>query len=244
MRFHRNRYKNVMNGVQHTYEFLVYKIHFFLYAYVDLRTSNVIHCNTSIHNLLTQTPTSFLFMKNFELLVERLLFASRWILAPIYLGMSLLLIALGFLFFREVFHILGNIETLTETSFILAALGLIDLLLVGGLMIMVMFSSYENFVSKISVNDSNEKLGWLGQLDTGTLKLKIAASIVAISSIFLLKKYVSATEIMAKLPPDAPFHANPLFWYTIMHLMFVVSALLLGVLDRMSFASHRNHNNS
>ncbi len=174
-----------------------------------------------------------------EQIIERILFASRWILAPIYLGMSLVLLALGYVFFKEIWHIFTHLDALPETDFILAALSLIDMLLVGGLMVMVMFSSYENFVSKIDIREGGERLGWLGQLDTGTLKLKVAASIVAISAIFLLKKYVMAQEILAKLPPDASLFVNPLFWYTVMHLVFVVSALLLGYLDRMSFAAHR-----
>ncbi len=177
-----------------------------------------------------------------EQLIERLLFASRWILAPIYLGMSLVLLALGYVFFKEVIHLLMTINSLPETDFILAALGLIDMLLVGGLIVMVMFSSYENFVSQIDIREDGERLGWLGQLDTGTLKLKVSASIVAISAIFLLKKYVTADEILAQLPADASIFVNPLFWYTVMHLIFVISAVLLGVLDRMSFSAHRHHN--
>lgn len=175
-----------------------------------------------------------------ERIIEQTLFASRWILAPIYLGMSLVLLALGYVFFKEVFHIVTAINDLPETDFILAALGLIDMLLVGGLIVMVMFSSYENFVSRIDIREGGERLGWLGQLDTGTLKLKVSASIVAISAIFLLKKYVTADEILAKLPADASLTANPLFWYTVIHLVFVISAVLLGVLDRMSFAAHRS----
>lgn len=179
-----------------------------------------------------------------EKIIERALFASRWILAPIYLGMSLVLLALGFVFFKEVFHILTGITTMPETDFILAALGLVDLMLVGGLIVMVMMSSYENFVSQIDIGEGGERLGWLGQLDAGTLKLKVAATIVAISAIYLLKKYVTADEILAKLPADAPLIANPLFWYTVMHLVFVISALLLGILDKMSFASHREHSHN
>ncbi|PID62773.1 MAG: hypothetical protein CR974_03255 [Gammaproteobacteria bacterium] len=179
-----------------------------------------------------------------ESIIERLLFASRWILAPVYLGMSLVLLALGYVFFKEIIHIFTHLNDMPETEFILAALGMIDMLLVGGLIVMVMFSSYENFVSKIDIREGGERLGWLGQLDTGTLKLKVAASIVAISAIFLLKKYVTAQEILAKLPPDASLFVNPLFWYTVMHLVFVVSALLLGYLDKMSFSAHRNHGNN
>lgn len=176
-----------------------------------------------------------------EKIIERTLFASRWILAPIYLGMSLVLLALGFVFFKEVGHIFMTVGSMPETDFILAALGLVDMLLVGGLIVMVMFSSYENFVSQIDIDENSERLGWLGQLDTGTLKLKVAASIVAISAIFLLKKYVMAADILAELPPDASVFVNPLFWYTVMHLVFVISAVLLAILDKMSFSGHRGH---
>jgi uncharacterized protein (TIGR00645 family) len=95
----------------------------------------------------------------------------------------------------------------------------------------VMFSGYENFVSKIDVDEGSEKLGWLGKLDANSLKLKVASSIVAISSIHLLRAFMDARET----PNDK------LMWYVIIHLTFVISALLMGVLDRIAFASHRDH---
>ena len=166
-----------------------------------------------------------------ERTIERLLFACRWLLAPLYLGLALALIALGVKFFQEAMHVLMTIGTLREDQLVLIVLTLIDIVLVGSLIVMVMFSGYENFVSRIDVAEGSEKLGWLGRLDAGTLKLKVAASIVAISSIHLLKVFMDAKTI----PNDK------IFWYVVLHLTFVVSALLLGVLDRMSFASHRNH---
>jgi uncharacterized protein (TIGR00645 family) len=162
--------------------------------------------------------------------IERLLFACRWLLAPLYLGLALALIALGVKFFQEAMHVLMTIGTLREDQLVLIVLTLIDIVLVGSLIVMVMFSGYENFVSRIDVA-GGDKLGWLGKLDAGTLKLKVAASIVAISSIHLLKVFMDAKTI----PNDK------ILWYVVLHLTFVVSALLLGVLDRMSFASHRNH---
>jgi hypothetical protein len=101
----------------------------------------------------------------------------------------------------------------------------------NALAIMVMFSGYENFVSRIDIDEDTEKLGWLGKLDAGTLKLKVAASIVAISSIHLLRAFMNAPQI----PNDK------LMWYVIIHLTFVVSAVMMGVLDKMSFAAHRQH---
>jgi uncharacterized protein (TIGR00645 family) len=166
-----------------------------------------------------------------ERMIERLLLASRWILAPVYLGMSLALIALSIKFFQEVYHVLGHIWAVPEAEMVLAILALVDMVLVASLVVMVMFSGYENFVSRIEVDEGSERLGWLGKLDSGTLKLKVAASIVAISSIHLLRAFVNINEV----PNDK------LMWYVIIHLTFVVSALLMGVLDKMSFASHRDH---
>ena len=166
-----------------------------------------------------------------ERMIERLLLASRWILAPVYLGMSLALIALSVKFFQEVYHVLGHIWAIPEADMVLAILALVDMVLVASLVVMVMFSGYENFVSRIEVEDGGERLGWLGKLDSGTLKLKVAASIVAISSIHLLRAFVNINEV----PNDK------LLWYVIIHLTFVVSALLMDVLDKMSFAAHRDH---
>jgi uncharacterized protein (TIGR00645 family) len=167
-----------------------------------------------------------------ERTVEKLLFASRWILAPIYLGMSLALIALGIKFFAEVYHLLHTIIDMTEADMVLRLLALIDMVLVGSLVVMVMFSGYENFVSKIDVKDGGDSLGWLGKLDASSLKLKVAASIVAISSIHLLRAFMGIAN-------QPVIDTDRLMWYVIIHLTFVVSAVMMGVLDKMSFAVHR-----
>lgn len=173
-----------------------------------------------------------------ERTIEKLLFASRWILAPVYLGLSLALIALAITFFVEVYnvfvHVFSNVLAHSErgeADLVLSLLAMVDLVLVGSLIVMVMFSGYENFVSKLDVDTDAEKLGWLGKLDANSLKLKVASSIVAISSIHLLRAFMDARET----PNDK------LMWYVIIHLTFVVSALLMGVLDRIAFASHRGH---
>jgi len=165
-----------------------------------------------------------------EHVTEKLLFASRWILAPIFLGLSLALIALGFKFFQQAYEVFLHLIEMTESDLVLTVLAMIDIVLVGSLIIMVMFSGYENFVSTIDAK-SSDSLSWLGKLDAGTLKLKVAASIVAISSIHLLRIFMQI---------DSNEHNNnQIMWYVIVHLTFVVSAVLLGVLDRMSFAKHR-----
>lgn len=159
----------------------------------------------------------------FERAIENTIYATRWLLAPIYLGLSLGLIALGIKFFQEIFHILPVILSTQEKDVVLALLAMVDLTMVGGLIIMVMFSGYENFVSRLDIDD-NHKLDWLGKLDAGSLKLKIAASIVAISSIHLLRAFMNAESI-----------ANEkLMWYVIIHMAFVVSAVAMAYMDRMT----------
>jgi uncharacterized protein (TIGR00645 family) len=165
--------------------------------------------------------------------IEKLLFASRWLLAPVYLGLSLALIALGVKFFQETYHVLTHVLVEDEANLVLRLLAMVDLVLVGSLIVMVMFSGYENFVSRIDVDEGTEKLGWLGKLDANSLKLKVASSIVAISSIHLLRAFMDATKI----------ENDKLMWYVIIHLTFVVSAVMMGVLDRISFAPHRKHDN-
>jgi len=157
-----------------------------------------------------------------DAIVERIMYASRWLLAPIYLGLSLALVALGIKFFQEIFHVLPHIFEMSEADLVLVVLSLIDIALVSGLIIMVMFTSYENFVSRIDLSDDTEKLSWLGTLDNSTLKSKVAASIVAISSIHLLKIFVNAANV----------ENDKLLWYVVIHLTFVISAVAMGLLDK------------
>ncbi len=155
---------------------------------------------------------------------EQLMYASRWVLAPIYVGLSLTLCALTFKFFQELYHFLPELIELTETDLILKILSMIDLVLIGSLVVIVMFSGYENFVSQMDIGEGTEKLHWLGTHDYGSLKMKVAASVVAISSIHLLKVFmnVEATD------------NDKLLWYVVIHLTMVVSAFFMGYLDKIT----------
>jgi uncharacterized protein (TIGR00645 family) len=177
-----------------------------------------------------------------EELTEKALFASRWILAPVFLGLSLALLALGFKFFQEAWHVFSTLIEMDESDLVLKVLAMIDIVLVGSLIIMVMFSGYENFVSTIDAKGS-DSLSWLGKLDAGTLKLKVAASIVAISSIHLLRIFMQVGNNPGDPHVDVKdlYTNDQIMWFVILHLTFVVSAVLLGVLDKMSFAKHRDH---
>jgi uncharacterized protein (TIGR00645 family) len=159
-----------------------------------------------------------------ERAIEKTIYASRWLLAPVYLGLSVALLALGVKFFQEVVHLIMHIHHTPETEMVLLVLALIDMALVGSLLVMVMFSGYENFVSRLDIDEGDEKLAWLGKLDAGSLKLKVAASIVAISSIHLLKAFMNAPHIAN----------DKLVLYVVIHLTFVVSAMMMGILDRIT----------
>ena len=143
-----------------------------------------------------------------ESLFEKLFYSARWILAPLFLGLSLALLALALKFFQEVWHVLPHVFELSESDLILSLLSMVDMGLVGGLIVMVMYSSYENFVSRLDLDEKDsERLGWLGKMDAGSLKNKVAASIVAISSIHLLRIFMNISTI----------ENDKLLWYVIVH---------------------------
>ncbi|MDD7804522.1 MAG: TIGR00645 family protein [Endozoicomonas sp. (ex Botrylloides leachii)] len=159
-----------------------------------------------------------------EKLLENLMYSVRWLLAPIYLGLGLVLVSLLIEFYQGVSHLLLNVLEMRESDVTLKALSLIDVALVGGLIIMVMYSGYENFVSKLDIAENTEKLSWLGKMDASSLKAKVAASIVAISSIHLLKIFMDAGNISE----------SKLMWYVLIHLTFVASAFAMGLLDTLT----------
>ena len=117
---------------------------------------------------------------------------------------------------------------MAEADLILVLLSLIDMALVGGLLVMVMISGYENFVSQLDIEEGKEKVSWLGKMDSGSLKMKVAASIVAISSIHLLKVFMDAKNI-------EPVYLK---WYVIIHMTFVLSAFAMGYLDKLTKHEH------
>ncbi|MBK3776354.1 TIGR00645 family protein [Azospirillum brasilense] len=162
---------------------------------------------------------------------EQIIFASRWLLAPFYLGLVVSLVLLLAKFMQEIFHIVPHVLEMQEKDVLLAVLTLIDLSLAGNLLLMVIFSGYENFVSKIDVADHKDRPDWMGKVDFGGLKLKLIASIVAISGIHLLKSFMNI---------DNTSKEN-LMWMVIVHMTFVVSGVLLALMDRLEGSHHGAH---
>lgn len=160
-------------------------------------------------------------MKRIELAIESIILASRWLLVVFYLGLALALAVYAFSFAKKLFEFTAMVMVLNDTDTILKMLGLIDAALVASLVVMVIISGYENFVSRF---DGSGGVHWLGTIDVGSLKVKVASTIVAISSIHLLQVFLNA----------ATYTNSQLMWLTIMHMAFVASALLLAYIDRLT----------
>ena len=162
-----------------------------------------------------------------ELLLEAGLFRARWLMAPFYIGLVVALGALLFVFGAELVHQLSTLLTMTPEKAILMALSLIDLSLAGNLLLIVTFSGYENFVSKIHAGDPEDRPSWMGTVDFSGLKMKLIASIVAISAIALLRAFMELAE-------GEHIDDQRLMWLVGIHLTFVVSGVLLAVMDWMA----------
>jgi uncharacterized protein (TIGR00645 family) len=160
-----------------------------------------------------------------EIAVETVLFASRWILAPFYVGMVLALAVVLAVFVRELFTELAHISTMHGEQAILLALSLIDLSLTGNLLLIVIFSGYENFVSKIHVGEHEDRPSWMGTVDFAGLKIKLIASIVAISAIALLRAFLPLGDVGAEV------NGPRLGWMVAIHLTFIASGVLMAAMD-------------
>lgn len=155
------------------------------------------------------------------------LFASRWLMAPMYLGLVVSLGMLTVIFLRDLIYYAPQVLSMTPEQVILVSLTLIDLTLAANLLLIVMFSGYENFVSKFDFDVGQDRPDWMGKVDFGGLKMKLVASIVAISGIHLLKRFMEIGEAGA----DVKFGENELYWLVVIHLTFVISGVLLAVMD-------------
>lgn len=161
------------------------------------------------------------YLQQTEHVVETVMFASRWLLAPFYLGLAFSLVVLLIKFMAELFHIATHAFSASETEVILGVLALVDLTLTGSLLIIVIFSGYENFVSKINHANHKDWPEWMGTIDFTGLKLKLLSSIVAISAIQLLKQFMAIGKVSKE----------DLMWLVIVHVVFVISSVLLALSD-------------
>lgn len=161
-------------------------------------------------------------MKRLELAIESIILASRWLLVTFYVGLAIALVIYAVSFLKKLVEFASTVWVLNDTDTILKMLGLIDAALVASLVVMVIISGYENFVSRFDGHE--DQVHWLGTIDVGSLKIKVASTIVAISSIHLLQVFLNSAQ----------YTDRQLMWLTLMHMAFVVSALILAYIDRLT----------
>ncbi len=171
-------------------------------------------------------------MKHIENTFEKGIFISRWLLAPFFVGLIFGILILLTSFAKELWHLISHFSELDEMSTILGILALVDMTLLANLLIIIIFSGYESFVSKIDVADHEDRPGWMGKVGFSTLKVKLISSIVAISAIDLLRTYMQISS-------DGDYS---IVWPKLaIHSVFVVSGLLFAIMDYLTTKSGQKH---
>ena len=171
--------------------------------------------------------------------LESLIFASRWIQAPLYLGLIVAQMIYCWLFMVELSHLVGsafNSAHFSETEVMLVVLGLIDVVMIANLLVMVIVGGYETFVSRLDLDDHPDQPEWLSHVNAGVLKIKLSTAIIGISSIHLLKSFINASNLSE----------HTLLWQVVIHVVFLFSALAMALVDKtmtqtLALQHHKNH---
>ena len=166
-------------------------------------------------------------LKNIERYLEKTIFNSRWILAPFYLGLVLGIILLFIKFIQKTVMMFNTVFSASVSDVIVNILVLVDLSLVASLLLIIIFSGYEIFVSKIDTGDHVDRPSWMGKVDFSGLKLKVIGAIVAISANDLLKSFMDIPNELSE------GEADKLMWKVIIHMTFVLSGLLFAIMDKV-----------
>ena len=166
-------------------------------------------------------------LKNIERYLEKTIFNSRWILAPFYLGLILGIVLLFIKFIQKTIMMFNTVFSASVSDVIVNILVLVDLSLVASLLLIIIFSGYEIFVSKIDTGDHVDRPSWMGKVDFSGLKLKVIGAIVAISAIDLLKSFMDIPNELSE------GEADKLMWKVIIHMTFVLSGLLFAIMDKV-----------
>jgi uncharacterized protein (TIGR00645 family) len=178
-----------------------------------------------------------------ESLLERSIFASRWLQAPLYAGLIVAQAIYVYQFFVELWHLMSAAATGSydkavapdlATFIMLSVLGLIDVVMIANLLIMVIIGGYETFVSRLHLDDHADQPEWLSHVNAGVLKVKLATALISISSIHLLKTFITVNQIQSVTP--APVNNDGVMWQVIIHVVFVASAIALAWTDKLMMA--------
>lgn len=160
---------------------------------------------------------------NFVKLLANVVFASRWLQAPLYLGLIIAQAVYVYHFGVELLHLVQHTQTVSETEIMLVVLGLIDVVMIANLLLMVIVGGYETFVSRLYLEENPDQPEWLEHVNAGTMKVKLAMALIGISSIHLLKSFIEAPNLSEKT----------MLWQVVIHLTFVASAIALAYTNRL-----------
>ena len=162
-------------------------------------------------------------MLNLGRVLKSMIFASRWLQAPLYFGLIVAQAVYVYLFMIELSHLIHKIGNLSETDIMLIVLGLIDVVMIANLLIMVIVVGYETFVSRLNLEDHPDQPEWLSHVNAGVLKVKLATALIGISAIHLLKTFINADQLTDRV----------VLWQVVIHMVFVVSALAMAYTDKL-----------
>ena len=162
-------------------------------------------------------------MLNLGRVLKSMIFASRWLQAPLYFGLIVAQAVYVYLFMVELSHLIHKIGNLSETDIMLIVLGLIDVVMIANLLIMVIVGGYETFVSRLNLEDHPDQPEWLSHVNAGVLKVKLATALIGISAIHLLKTFINAEQLTDRV----------VLWQVVIHMVFVVSALAMAYTDKL-----------
>ena len=169
-------------------------------------------------------------MENLERQIEALFFRGRWLLAPFFFGLMIAIVALLIKFLKELFVLISTILSSPSQEMIVSILTLVDTALLASLLLIIAFSGYENFVSKLSIGNHEDRPAWMGKVGFADLKLKLIGAIVAISAVELLKAFIASNEMSHQ----------ELGWKVGIHLTFVISGVLFALTDAIA-DRQKNH---
>jgi len=163
-----------------------------------------------------------------ESAIEKVVFASRWLQAPLYVGLIVGGVLYAYKFFVELVHLSLTINEITESALLLGVLTLIDITMVGNLLIMVIIGGYSTFVSRIDIDKHVDKPEWLQKVDAGTLKVKLAGALVGVSGIHLLQTFINIKN-------HEPDH---ILWQVVIHVVFLLSSIVLAYTEKILHQKH------
>jgi uncharacterized protein (TIGR00645 family) len=163
--------------------------------------------------------------------IPRLIFASRWLQLPLYLGLIVAQVVYVYLFLKELLHLVLHTPTVTELQAMLIVLGLIDVVMISNLLIMVIVGGYETFVSRMELNRHPDQPEWLSHVNASVLKIKLAMAIIGISSIHLLRTFIEAGTLGTE---KSTYTEAGIMWQAIIHGLFILSAIGIAIVDRLA----------